>query len=35
LYKSGLGSQEQLAEAFEVHVKSVKKYIKRFSVSLR
>jgi transposase len=32
LYKSGLGSQEQLAEAFEVHVKSVKKYIKRFSL---
>lgn len=32
LYKSGLQSQEQLAEAFEVHVKSVNKYIKRFSL---
>ncbi len=31
LYKCGLGSQEQLAEAFEVHVNSVKKYIKSFA----
>jgi len=31
LYKCGFGSQEQLAEAFDMHVNSVKKYLRKFS----
>ncbi len=30
LYECGYGSQEDLAEAFDVHVNSVQKYIRNF-----
>jgi hypothetical protein len=32
LYENGLGTQEQLAEAFEVHVNSVQKYVTGFAL---